>query len=169
MTKDRLTGKVIQMLCLHDHGPSYWVKTRRGRVHRFMASPVAWAGTDSCRKGRAWRVRSWEKGRATYKGFSMAPPYASPQALEVKFAFSYGCKRGLFLTGLCPLGQVSKESSEASVYTCSPPAPSAQSDPAVVFSTFVAVKGPNSISSLYSTNTRHPECFLCRKMASLHS
>lgn len=76
----------------------------------------------------------------------MAPPYASPQALEVKIAFSYGCKRGLFLTGLCSLGQASKESSEASVYTCSPAAPSAQSDPAVAFSTF-AVKGPNSISS----------------------
>lgn len=98
----------------------------------------------------------------------MAPPYASPQALEVKIAFSYGCKRGLFLPGLCSLGQASKESSEASVYTCSPAAPSAQSDPAVAVSTF-AVKGPNSISSLYSTNTRHPGGFLCRKMASLHS
>lgn len=140
-------------------GPSYWVKTRRGKVHCFMASPVVWAGADSCRKGRAWRVRSWEKGRATYKGFSMAPPYASPQALEVKIAFSYGCKRGLFLTGLCSLGQASKDSSEASVYTCSPPAPSTQSDPAVAFSTF-AGKGPHSVSSLYSTHTHTPFCVL---------
>lgn len=53
--------------------------------------------------------------------------------------------------GLCSLGQVSKESSEASVYTFSPPAPSAQSDPSVTFNTFV-VKGPNSISSLYNTH-----------------
>lgn len=115
LTKDRLTGKVIQMLCLHDYGGLHteWkpgeaeytvsVPFGQGMVNLWRnGKPVVWARGRQTAVGRAGhgRVWSWEKGRAVYKGFSVVPPHSSPQALEVKIAFSCGCKRGLFLMGL---------------------------------------------------------------------